>query len=108
MTHSCVCTLVCLQTLVLFYGGKMKSISSSRGLFGRTRSLFTAAFLIGVAALVRGASAQDTIEAHAGTPTSLRELVQEAQEKNPQIAASFHSWQAARNVPKQASAFPET
>jgi outer membrane protein TolC len=45
---------------------------------------------------------------HAGMPTSLRELVQEAEQKNPQIAAFFHGWQAARNVPKQVSALPET
>jgi len=45
---------------------------------------------------------------HMGTPTSLRELVQEAEQKNPQIAASFHGWQASRNVPKQVSALPET
>ena len=34
--------------------------------------------------------------------------MQEAEQKNPQIAASFHGWQASRNVPKQVSAFPET
>jgi len=45
---------------------------------------------------------------HAGPPTPLRELVQEAEHKNPQIAASFHAWQASRNVPKQVSALPET
>jgi outer membrane protein TolC len=45
---------------------------------------------------------------HGGPPTSLRELVQEAEQKNPQIAASFHAWQALRNVPKQVSALPET
>jgi len=45
---------------------------------------------------------------HAGMPTSLRELIQEAEQKNPQIAASFHAWQASRNVPKEASALPET
>src|SRR3989441_4832152 len=45
---------------------------------------------------------------HAGMPTSLRELIQEAEQKNPQIGASFHAWQAARNVPKQALALPET
>jgi outer membrane protein TolC len=45
---------------------------------------------------------------HAGMPTSLRELVQEAEQKSPQIAASFHAWQASRNVPKQVSALPET
>jgi outer membrane protein TolC len=45
---------------------------------------------------------------HAGMATSLRELVQEAEQKNPQIAASLHAWQASRNVPKQVSALPET
>src|SRR5712691_3070815 len=45
---------------------------------------------------------------HAGTPTSLQELVQEAEVKNPQIAAAYHGWQASRNVAKQVSAFPET
>ena len=45
---------------------------------------------------------------HNAAPTSLRELRQEAEQKNPQIAASFHAWQASRNVPKQASALPET
>jgi len=45
---------------------------------------------------------------HPGIPTSLRELIQEAEQKNPQIAASFHAWQASRNVPKQVSALPET
>jgi outer membrane protein TolC len=45
---------------------------------------------------------------HTGTPTSLRELVQEAEQKNPQIAAAYYGWQAARNIPKQVSAFPET
>jgi outer membrane protein TolC len=45
---------------------------------------------------------------HAETRTSLRELVQEAEQKNPQIAAAQHGWQASRNVSKQVSAFPET
>ncbi|HZC22533.1 MAG TPA: TolC family protein, partial [Candidatus Binatia bacterium] len=39
---------------------------------------------------------------------SLHGLVQEAERKNPQIAASFHAWQASRNVSKQVSAIPET
>ena len=45
---------------------------------------------------------------HTGTRTSLRELVQEAEQKNPQIAAARHGWQASREVSKQVSAFPET
>ena len=89
----------------------MQSIGSSRGFFGCTRSsLIRATLILGTMAL---ASAQEppsspTMAAHAGAPTSLRDLVQEAEQKNPQIAASFHGWQASRNVPKQVSAFPET
>src|SRR5260370_29461443 len=48
------------------------------------------------------------MDEHAGMEPSLREIEQEAEQKNPQIAASFHGWQAARNVTKQASALPET
>lgn len=40
--------------------------------------------------------------------TPLRELLDEAERHNPQIAASYHTWQAATHVPKQVSAFPET
>jgi outer membrane protein TolC len=45
---------------------------------------------------------------HPEKPTSLRELVQEAEQKNPRIAAAYHGWQASRDVPKQVSALPET
>src|SRR6266550_1745701 len=46
---------------------------------------------------------------HSTAPqTPLRDLVQEAERNNSQIAASFHSWQAATNVPRQVSALPET
>ena len=45
---------------------------------------------------------------HAAPPTPLRDLVQEAERNNPQVAASGHAWQASTNVPKQVSALPET
>jgi cobalt-zinc-cadmium efflux system outer membrane protein len=101
----------------------MQSTSSSRGLFGCTHSsLIIAALAVGTMAWVGNVSAQDqpspsksasapepsTMAMHAGASTSLRDLVREAEQKNPQIAAAFHAWQASRNVPKQASAFPET
>src|SRR5450432_2204783 len=101
----------------------MQSIGSSRGFFWCTRSsLITAALVVGAMVLAGNVSAQDqpgpskpasmpeppTMAAHAGASTSLRELLQEAEQKNPQIAVSFHAWQASRNVPKQVSAFPET
>jgi outer membrane protein, heavy metal efflux system len=99
----------------------MQSTHLSRSFFGSTRiSLITATLFIGTLALAGDAGAQEpaspqrrTSESpgmaeHAGMATSLRELMQEAEQKNPQIAASFHAWQASRNVPKQASALPET
>ena len=101
----------------------MQSTYLSRSLFGCIRiSLVSAAVLVGTMLLpVRGTAQQagnsqqpgstpespGTVE-HEGMPTSLHELVQEAEQKNPQIAASFHAWQASRNVPKQVSALPET
>src|SRR6266704_3496043 len=101
----------------------MQSTYLSRSLFGCTRiSLIGVAVLVGTMVLPAKGTAQQTgisqqsasipespgMAEHGGMPTSLRELIQEAEEKNPQIAASFHTWQASRNVPKQASALPET
>src|ERR1700736_2964112 len=99
----------------------MQSTYLSRSLFGCTRILFiTAALFVGTLALAGNASAQEPtspqrrtpespgMAEHAGVPTSLHELVLEAEQKNPLIAASFHEWQASRNVPKQVSALPET
>lgn len=49
-----------------------------------------------------------SIAEHMGTPTSLPELVREAEQKNPQVSAALHRWQASRNVSKEVSALPET
>jgi outer membrane protein, heavy metal efflux system len=99
----------------------MQSTYLSRSLFGCSRiSFIVAALFFGMLALAGNAGAQEPtspqrrtpespgMAEHAGTPTSLRELTQEAEQNNPQIAASFHAWQASRNVPKQVSALPET
>lgn len=50
----------------------------------------------------------EVVPKHAAPPTPLRDLVQEAEHNNPQIAASIDAWQAATNIPKQVSALPET
>ncbi len=96
----------------------MKSIDLSRSFFGCAR--ITSVLLVGTLATAGIAGAQEqpssrrpvdespAVAEHNAAPTSLRELTQEAEQKNPQIAASFHAWQASRNVPKQASALPET
>jgi cobalt-zinc-cadmium efflux system outer membrane protein len=99
----------------------MQSTYLSRSLFGCTRiSFVTAVLFFGTLFGARDAAAQEpaspqkrTFESpgmaeHAGMAMPLRELIQEAEQKNPQIAASFHAWQASRNVPTQASALPET
>src|SRR3984893_14160762 len=101
----------------------MQSMDFSRSLFGCTRiSLIRPALLFGTMLLAINGAAQQTVNSqtrgstpespgmaeHAGPATSLQALVQEAEQKNPRIAASYHGWQAARNIPKQVSAFPET
>jgi len=93
----------------------------SRSLFGRTRIfLITAVLLVETLALAGNADAQEppssqrlvpespAMAEHKAASTSLHELMQEAEQKNPQIATSFHAWQASRNIPKQVSALPET
>ncbi len=98
----------------------MRSINLSR-IFGNARISFTAATLfVGTIALAGIAAAQEPpgsqtqipeasrVAEHGGLPTPLRELLLETEQKNPQVAASFHGWQASRNVPKQVSALPET
>ena len=98
----------------------MRSIALSRSLFGCARiSLLRAALLVGttlVAANLRAQltepsqppGSQSVPREHQETPTSLRELVQEAEQKNPQIATAYHGAESARYIPKQVSAFPET
>src|ERR1700722_549411 len=99
----------------------MQSTYSSRSLFGCARiSFINVALFVGTLALVGNAAAQElptsqklvpespSMAEYAGMATSLRELVQEAEQKNPQIAASLHAWQASRSIPKQVSALPET
>ncbi len=44
----------------------------------------------------------------APSPSPLEELVKEVERNNPEIAASLYAWKAATNVPKQASALPDT
>ena len=99
----------------------MQSIYLSRSFFGRACILLiAAAFFVGTLAFAGNAVAQEppssrkpvpesqAMAEHSAAPTSLRELTQEAEQKNPRIAAAFHAWQASRNIPNQASALPET
>src|SRR5258708_19761206 len=97
----------------------MQSNYSSRSLFGCARiSLIGAALFVALLPL-KGIAQQigdsqqlgsppesPGMVEHAGTPSPLRELVEEAEQKNPQIAASFHPWHPSRNVPNPASPLP--
>src|SRR6266851_5044606 len=101
----------------------MQSIDLSRSSFGCARISRTGLAVFFATLLVAGNAAAQKPEdpqrpaptktapempEHIGAPTSLRDLLQEAEQKNPQMAASFHAWQASRYVPKEASALPET
>jgi hypothetical protein len=100
----------------------MQSHYLCRSLFGSTSISFVVAavllgtMVVGGAAVAQGPPSPQTgttsdspaVAEHEGVPVPLRELVQEAEQKNPQIAASFHAWQASQNVPQQAGAFPDT
>jgi len=100
----------------------MQSIDLSRRIFGCLRisrtslAVFFAALLAAASAAAQEpkgpkgplTTAAPEMPDHIGRPTSLRDLLQESEQKNPQIAASFHAWQASRCVSKQASALPET
>jgi len=78
----------------------MNSAGSCRRIPRRCRRLGSAVVTTIVAA-VQVAAAQ-------GQPRAvpLRDLVQEAEQNNPTIAASVHAWQASTHVPAQARALP--
>ena len=98
----------------------MLSMNFSRSFFGCGRvSQISAALVVGTLLFTFNGIAQERqdtqhstsppgITEHGGTSTSLQDLVQEAEQKNPQISAAYHGWQASRNTAKQVSAFPET
>jgi outer membrane protein TolC len=57
--------------------------------------------------LAGNAFAQESISSHAGTVTLLSEVLTEAEKNNPQIEAARQGWQAAKQVPTQASTLPD-
>jgi outer membrane protein TolC len=82
------------------------------------RALFPAALLI-LAAFASGASAQDAVggPSQIATPTQeharsepitpLKDLLNEAEQNNPQIRAARQGWDAAKQVPSQVSTLPD-
>jgi outer membrane protein TolC len=57
--------------------------------------------------LAGNAFAQESISSNAGTVTPLSEVLTEAEKNNPQIEAARQGWQAAKQVPTQASTLPD-
>ncbi len=100
----------------------MQSKDFSRSLFGRICISRATTLVIAVMLLNIAVSAQQTenphqsppvskppsLGEHMGTPTNLPELVREVEQKNPQVSAALHGWQASGNISKQVSALPET
>lgn len=107
----------------------MKSVICSRLLSGRvvTSRVFAIVIASALAIVAWGFLLATTASAQETTPrqrlplsvqtgmsqgsapaTPLADLVKEAEQDNPEIAAAYHGWQGATHVPKQASAFPET
>jgi cobalt-zinc-cadmium efflux system outer membrane protein len=97
----------------------MQSMNVTRRLFGRGRiSQIIAALIAGTMLFTINASAQETDKTqhssppvsaaeHVGPFTSLKELLQEAEQNNPQIQAAQQGWHAAKQVPSQVSTLPD-
>lgn len=87
----------------------------SRSSFGRRRMLLIgAALIVGTALFAANGKAQEnetlkspSMAEHGRTPISLGDLVQEAEQNNPQIQAARDGWQAAKQVPSQVSTLPD-
>ena len=96
----------------------MQSIGFSRRLFGRSRiSQISTALVAGTMLFSFNGSAQETQSKqqssppmsaeHTGPPIGLQDLLQGAEQDNPQIQAARQGWQAAKQVPTQVSTLPD-
>lgn len=84
----------------------MKALRSNRHLPGCLAFAFVTVF--GLLSSRGMAQQPGMATSHTSGPTSITDLIAEAEKNNPEIAAAYHGWQAATHVPKQASALPET
>jgi len=53
------------------------------------------------------ATSQQQEHSHSKEITSLQDLLNEAEQSNPQISAARHAWEAAKQVPSQVSTLPD-
>jgi len=92
------------------FGGKMLSIGLNRPLIvlvvlGTSLALVNTVFGQDVSSRLSNPA---SMPVRGGTPSPLRVLIDEALQKNPQIAASSSAWRAAQKVPQEVSALPDT
>jgi outer membrane protein TolC len=96
----------------------MKSMNFARSLFGRGRiSKISTALVVATMLFTINGSAQETENTQhpdppmsakrAGPPIGLKDLLEEAEQNNPQIQAARQGWQAAKQVPSQVSTLPD-
>lgn len=58
-------------------------------------------------ALASGTFGQETASHNTGVSTPLADLLQEAEQNNPQVQAARQGWQAAKQIPSQVSTLPD-
>ena len=68
---------------------------------------FTSLWVLGAFLLVFAASNVRAQNAPAGEPAKLADLLTEAEKNNPQIRAARHTWESAKQVPRQAATLPD-
>ena len=67
----------------------------------------TTVWILGVSLLVFVPPRVCAQDASAGQPTTLADLLTEAEKNNPQIQAARHGWQSAKQIPTQVAALPD-
>jgi cobalt-zinc-cadmium efflux system outer membrane protein len=68
---------------------------------------FTSVWILGVSLLGFAAPGVRAQNISAGEPTTLADLLSEAEKDNPQIQAARHGWQSTKQIPTQVSTLPD-
>lgn len=68
---------------------------------------FTSVWFLGVSLLVFAGPHVNAQEVSAGHPTTLADLLTEAEKNNPQMQAARHGWQSAKQIPTQVATLPD-
>jgi cobalt-zinc-cadmium efflux system outer membrane protein len=68
---------------------------------------FTSVWILGASLLVFPAPPIRAQDFSVGQPTTLADLLTEAEKNNPQIQAARHGWQSAKQIPTQVATLPD-